>query len=98
MDGVLSSDGESRFTLHISRSVMSRSGLRPPPIRPIATRRPPGMPLALEVQPRDERDGKGGGHLALADASGDSAIFEYISGKLVIHHDRKYTVMTNSPT
>ncbi|HEY5206095.1 MAG TPA: linear amide C-N hydrolase [Roseiarcus sp.] len=54
--------------------------------------------MALEVQPRDERDGKGGGHLALADASGDSAIFEYISGKLVIHHDRKYTVMTNSPT
>ena len=41
---------------------------------------------------------KAGGHLALADASGDSAIFEYIGGKLVIHHDRKYTVMTNSPT
>ena len=38
-----------------------------------------------------------GGHIALADASGDSAIFEYIQGKLVIHHDRKYTVMTNSP-
>jgi penicillin V acylase-like amidase (Ntn superfamily) len=38
------------------------------------------------------------GHLSLADASGDSAIFEYIGGKLVIHHDRKYTVMTNSPT
>jgi penicillin V acylase-like amidase (Ntn superfamily) len=41
---------------------------------------------------------KAGGHLALADASGDSAIFEYIGGKLVIHHDRKYTVMTNSPS
>src|ERR1700733_3005095 len=41
---------------------------------------------------------KAGGHLSLADASGDSAIFEYIDGKLVIHHDRKYTVMTNSPT
>ena len=41
---------------------------------------------------------KAGGHLALADASGDSAIFEYIAGKLVIHHDRKYTVMTNSPS
>lgn len=39
-----------------------------------------------------------GGHLSIADASGDSAIFEYIGGKLVIHHDRKYTVMTNSPT
>jgi len=41
---------------------------------------------------------KAGGHLSLADASGDSAIFEYIAGKLVIHHNRKYTVMTNSPT
>ena len=41
---------------------------------------------------------KAGGHLALADASGDSAIFEYIGGKLVVHHDRKYTVMTNSPS
>jgi len=38
-----------------------------------------------------------GGHIALADASGDSAIFEYIKGKLVVHHDRKHTVMTNSP-
>ncbi len=41
---------------------------------------------------------KAGGHLSLADASGDSAIFEYLGGKLVIHHDPKYTVMTNSPT
>jgi len=39
-----------------------------------------------------------GGHLSLADATGDSAIFEYLKGKLVIHHDPKYTVMTNSPT
>jgi choloylglycine hydrolase len=38
-----------------------------------------------------------GGHIAIADASGDSAIFEYVKGKLVIHHDRTYTVMTNSP-
>ncbi|MGD9542819.1 MAG: linear amide C-N hydrolase [Methylocystis sp.] len=36
-------------------------------------------------------------HLALADQSGDSAILEYLGGKLVIHHNRKYTVMTNSP-
>ena len=41
---------------------------------------------------------KAGGHLSIADSSGDSAIFEYIGGKLVIHHDPKYTVMTNSPT
>lgn len=36
-------------------------------------------------------------HLSMSDASGDSAIIEYIGGKQVIHHDRKYQVMTNSP-
>src|SRR5579871_930835 len=37
-------------------------------------------------------------HLSISDSTGDSAIFEYIDGKLVIHHGRKYQVMTNSPT
>ncbi len=36
-------------------------------------------------------------HLALEDASGDSAIIEYLDGFPQIHHDRAYTVMTNSP-
>ena len=36
-------------------------------------------------------------HLSISDASGDSAILEYIKGKLVIHHDPSYTVMTNDP-
>ncbi len=36
-------------------------------------------------------------HLSLSDASGDSAIIEYIDGKQVIHHSRNYQVMTNSP-
>lgn len=36
-------------------------------------------------------------HLSLSDATGDNAIFEYINEKLVIHHDRKYVTMTNSP-
>lgn len=36
-------------------------------------------------------------HLSLSDASGDSAIIEYIGGKQVIHHSREYQVMTNSP-
>ena len=36
-------------------------------------------------------------HLSVSDATGDSAIFEYIGGKLVIHHSDKYQVMTNSP-
>ncbi len=40
----------------------------------------------------------GRGHLSLSDPSGDSAIFEYIDGKLVIHHGKQYVVMTNSPT
>ncbi len=37
-------------------------------------------------------------HLAISDASGDSAIFEYLDGRLVIHHGRQYQVMTNSPS
>lgn len=37
-------------------------------------------------------------HLSISDATGDNAIFEYIDGKLKIHHSPKYTVMTNSPT
>jgi penicillin V acylase-like amidase (Ntn superfamily) len=40
----------------------------------------------------------GQGHLSLSDPTGDSAIFEYVEGKLVIHHGRQYQVMTNSPT
>lgn len=36
-------------------------------------------------------------HLSISDATGDNAIFEYIGGKLVIHHDPSYQVMTNSP-
>ncbi|MGD0764389.1 MAG: linear amide C-N hydrolase [Roseiarcus sp.] len=37
-------------------------------------------------------------HLSISDATGDSAVFEYIDGKLVIHHGRQYQVMTNDPT
>jgi len=37
-------------------------------------------------------------HLAIADPTGDSAILEYVNGKLVIHHGKQYKVMTNSPT
>lgn len=36
-------------------------------------------------------------HLSISDASGDNAILEYIGGKLVIHHDPAYIVMTNDP-
>jgi penicillin V acylase-like amidase (Ntn superfamily) len=37
-------------------------------------------------------------HASLSDPTGDSAIFEYIDGQLVVHHGRQYQVMTNSPT
>ncbi|MBF0576274.1 linear amide C-N hydrolase [Dysgonomonas sp. GY617] len=37
-------------------------------------------------------------HLSISDATGDNAIFEYINGKLNIHHSTEYKVMTNSPT
>lgn len=36
-------------------------------------------------------------HLSISDASGDNAIFEYVEGKLVIHHNSSYQVMTNDP-
>lgn len=43
-------------------------------------------------------DGKKAGvHLALEDASGDTAVIEYIDGQPIIHHGRQFTVMTNSP-
>lgn len=35
--------------------------------------------------------------LSISDASGDNAILEYIKGKLVIHHNPSYIVMTNDP-
>ncbi|PBC42534.1 choloylglycine hydrolase [Rhodococcus sp. ACPA4] len=37
-------------------------------------------------------------HLALDDATGDSAIIEYLDGKATVWHDRDYRVMTNSPS
>ena len=40
----------------------------------------------------------GVGHMAISDPTGDSAILEYVKGKLVVHHGRQFQVMTNSPT
>lgn len=37
-------------------------------------------------------------HLAIEDATGDSAIIEYTGSDATIYHDRSYQVMTNSPT
>lgn len=41
---------------------------------------------------------KATGHLALSDKSGDSAILEFVDGKLQVYHGKQYKVMTNSPT
>ncbi|MBK5198677.1 MAG: linear amide C-N hydrolase [Methyloceanibacter sp.] len=57
--------------------------LRAEPFQVIAPTLPNGSPAQL--------------HLSISDATGDSAIFEYIGGKLVIHHGKQYRVMTNSP-
>lgn len=36
-------------------------------------------------------------HLAIQDATGDSAIIEFIDGKMVVHHGKQFTVLTNEP-
>lgn len=57
--------------------------LRAEPFNILAPTLPNGDPAAL--------------HLSISDSSGDSAIFEYVRGKLIIHHGKQYAVMTNSP-
>jgi penicillin V acylase-like amidase (Ntn superfamily) len=58
-------------------------GLRAEPFSILAPTLPNGAAAAL--------------HLSISDSTGDSAVFEYVGGKLVIHHSRQFTVMTNSP-
>ena len=38
-----------------------------------------------------------GSHLAVEDASGDSAVIEYVHGKLHVYHGPQYKIMTNDP-
>ena len=53
---------------------------------------------AFRVVPVTTPNGRPGMvHLSISDATGDSAIIEYVGGKTVIHHGRQYQVMTNSP-
>ena len=54
--------------------------LKPEPFRIVAPVLPNGKGAQL--------------HLAISDETGDSAIFEYIGGKLLIHHGKQYRVMT----
>jgi len=37
-------------------------------------------------------------HLSISDATGDSAIVEFVDGEMTIWHSRSYQVMTNEPT
>jgi penicillin V acylase-like amidase (Ntn superfamily) len=53
---------------------------------------------AVQVVMVEANGHKANVHLALEDASGDSAIIEYIGGKPVIHHGREFRVMTNDPS
>ncbi len=59
------------------------AALRAEPFNLLAPTLPNGSPAAL--------------HLSLSDSSGDSAVLEYVEGKLVIHHGKQFVVMTNSP-
>jgi len=36
-------------------------------------------------------------HLAMEDATGDSAVIESVNGKLVVYHGKEFTVMSNEP-
>jgi choloylglycine hydrolase len=60
------------------------AALRPESFRVVGARLPSGHVTSF--------------HLSLSDATGDSAIFEYVGGRLVIHHGREFLVMTKSPT
>ena len=80
----LSIGGWAQYVLDSYATVAEAvEGLRKEPFTIVAPILPNGEP--------------GVGHLAISDPSGDSAIVEYVAGKLSIHHSRDYTVMTNSP-
>ena len=55
-----------------------------------------GLP-AVRIVPVTARGRQWPLHMSISDASGDSAIIEYVDGKLVLHHGREFTVMTNEP-
>jgi penicillin V acylase-like amidase (Ntn superfamily) len=61
-----------------------------------ASRSEPFQPVTMEIGKTRKLTGRM--HLSLADATGDSAVLEYLHGKLVIHHGREFKVMTNEPS
>lgn len=52
--------------------------------------------LRMAVEPTSKKPATV--HLALNDATGDSAVLECIKGEIRVYHSREYTVMTNQPT
>jgi choloylglycine hydrolase len=53
----------------------------------------------VEVKPADPNaPDLAGGHVAIEDPTGDSAILEFLGGELVIHHGPEFRVMTNDPS
>ena len=52
----------------------------------------------IQVVMAESHGHKANVHLAIEDASGDSAIIEYIDGKPVVHHGRQNKIMTNDPS
>jgi choloylglycine hydrolase len=53
--------------------------------------------IPFQLVPINDGRGVSQLHLALADATGDSAVIEYANGRPRIFHGRKSAVMTNSP-
>ncbi|MFO0956454.1 MAG: linear amide C-N hydrolase [Isosphaeraceae bacterium] len=51
----------------------------------------------VQITLTEARGSKTTVHLAIEDATGDSAIIEYIKGKPVVHHGREFRIMTNDP-
>ncbi|QTI80394.1 linear amide C-N hydrolase [Roseomonas marmotae] len=52
---------------------------------------------AVQIVPV-EHDGKHWPlHLAISDAEGDSAIVEFVDGRMIVHQGKEFTVMTNEP-
>jgi penicillin V acylase-like amidase (Ntn superfamily) len=51
----------------------------------------------IQVVPVESHGYQANVHLAIEDASGDSAIIEYANGGQIVHHGREYRIMTNEP-
>ena len=52
----------------------------------------------IQVRPVEIHGYRSNLHVAMQDAGGDSAIVEFVEGRIVVHHGPQYTLMTNDPT